>query len=97
MAEYFDHFNRCDDCNESESLAAGTKNGSRLHLFDHSMTEADAEHGFAFVAFDHSIYGLALLVASLSAKVRCVDSWLFARCELMPYPSIISGHALNHH
>ena len=53
------------------------------------MTEADAEHGFAFVLFDRSIYALAAFVTHLSANVRCVDRWLLAGCEPVPYPSVV--------
>jgi hypothetical protein len=58
------------------------------------MTEADAEHGFAFVLFDRSIYALAAFVTYLSANVHRVDRWLLAGCELMPRHLIIPVHAL---
>ena len=56
------------------------------------MAEANAKHWFAFKPFDCPIYPLTVFVTHLSADVRCVDSWLFAGCELVPYPCTLPAH-----
>jgi len=38
------------------------------------MTEADAEHGFAFVLFDRSIYALAAFVNHICMVAGCSES-----------------------
>jgi hypothetical protein len=57
------------------------------------MAPADAERGFAFIAFNCPVYSLAVLVTNLGANVRCIDSWLLAGCKPMPYPTILAIHA----
>jgi len=61
--------------------------------FDHAMAEANAEHWFAFIPFDISVYTLAVLVAYLGADVRCVDSWLLTGCEPISHHLAIPVHA----
>jgi hypothetical protein len=53
------------------------------------MAPADAEHGFAFIAFDCPVYTLAMLVTNLGANVQGIDRRLLTGCELVPYPSAI--------
>ena len=55
----------------------------------HSMTQAIAEHRFTFIAFDCSVYPLAVFVTHFSANVCRVDRCLLARCEhVMHIPSL---------
>jgi hypothetical protein len=59
------------------------------------MTQANAEHGFAFIAFDCPVYTLAVFVTHFGADVRCVESWLVAGCKPMPYPSVVTIHVFR--
>ena len=56
------------------------------------MAPADAEHGFAFIAFDCPVYTLAMLVTNLGANVQGIDRRLLTRCEPVPDPSVITVH-----
>jgi hypothetical protein len=53
------------------------------------MAPADAEHCFAFIAFDCPVYTLEVYVAYLGADVHCVDNWLLAGCEPVSHHLII--------
>ena len=57
------------------------------------MAPANAEHGFAFIAFDCPVYPPAVLVTNLGANVRCVDRRLLAGCEPVSHYLIIPLHA----
>jgi len=59
------------------------------------MAETDAEHGFALIPFDGSLSAPAKFVTNLSTYVRCVNRWLAAGYELMPYHLIVPVHALH--
>ena len=55
------------------------------------MAPADAEHGFAFIAFDRSVYAVAVLVTHIGAEVR-IDRWFLTRSGAVLDPSIFSVH-----
>jgi hypothetical protein len=66
---------------------------SVLISFDDPMAEANAEHWFAFIAFDCSVNSLATFVTHFSAYVPGVDGWLLTRCEPMSHHLVIPVHA----